>query len=102
MLPQIFDAGYHAIRTEDRAFPGRMHPHIGEEFGDGRLAELVVALGDCFVQIEEGNLLRLGDGAGPSGMTIAGPPDLAVAPDVSWHEGPDESPGTLRLGVGDV
>ena len=79
MLPQIFDAGYHAIGTQDRTFPVGMHPHIGEELGDGWLAELVVARGDCFVQIEEGNLLRLGDGAGPSGVTIVGPRDFALA-----------------------
>jgi len=71
MLGQHFDACGNTFGTEDGAFPIGVYACVGEELADGRLTEHFVTQGDVLVQVEEGDLLRLGNVAGPIGMAAA-------------------------------
>ena len=65
-------------------------------------AEGVVAAGDDLVEVDEADVLLLGDLLGPAAIGIGLADDVAVQPDFAGDERADDGRGALGLDVGDV
>ena len=75
---------------------------IAEEGVDGGGAEGVVAAGDDFVEVDEADVLLLGDLLGPAAVSVGAAVDFIADPDLARDERAEDGGGSFGADVGDV
>jgi hypothetical protein len=102
MAGQSPEPGDDAFGIQDSSSQGGMGMGIAEEGFDGGLAESIIAAGDDLVEVNEADVLGLGDGLSPAAIGGGAAVDLAISPDLARDERAEDRGSALGLGIRDV
>ena len=101
-MGQGSEAGDDALGVEDGSGHGGVGVGVAEERVDGGGAEGVVAAGDDLVEVDEADVLLVGDLLRPASIGGGRADDVVAVPDLAGDERAKDGGGALGLYVGDL